>query len=159
MDISKDVVVDNTNPDMDVIHVMIPKNTLIQLADQVNKNGQASTGLMKFTLQPGGGRCRSQCLCQCHPVDSNGSWCQLILNKFAYSSSAVVLFSSLLFLVMLTITIVLSLNTGPLGQSSSSSSLSSNTIQQTWIDKLNNLKSSWIFAGKTSYRFSYSIKV
>ena len=83
---------------------------------------------------------QEQCLCQCHPVDSNGSWCQLILNKSAYSSSAVVLFSSLLFLVMLTITIVLSLNTGPLGQSSSSSSLSSNTIQQTWIDKLNNLK-------------------
>ena len=55
MDISKDVVVDNTNPKMDVIHVMIPKNNLIQLADQVNKNGQASTGLMKFTLQPGGG--------------------------------------------------------------------------------------------------------
>src|SRR5919202_810700 len=54
MDISKDVMVDNTNPQKDVIHVMIPKNNLIQLADQVNKNGQASTGLMKFTLQPGG---------------------------------------------------------------------------------------------------------
>jgi hypothetical protein len=54
IDISKDVVVDNTNPEKDVIHVMIPKNNLVQLADQVNKNGQASTGLMKFTLQPGG---------------------------------------------------------------------------------------------------------
>ena len=54
IDISKDVMVDNTNPEKDVIHVMIPKNSLIQLADQVNKNGQASTGLMKFTLQPGG---------------------------------------------------------------------------------------------------------
>jgi hypothetical protein len=54
VDISKDVMVDNTNPEKDVIHVMIPKNSLIQLADQVNKNGQASTGLMKFTLQPGG---------------------------------------------------------------------------------------------------------
>ena len=54
IDISKDVMVDNTNPQKDVIHVMIPKNNLIQLADQVNKNGQASTGLMKFTLQPGG---------------------------------------------------------------------------------------------------------
>ncbi|MFL6411229.1 MAG: hypothetical protein ACJ71K_08305 [Nitrososphaeraceae archaeon] len=53
IDISKDVVVDNTNPEKDVIHVMIPKNNLVQLADQVNKNGQASTGLMKFTLQPG----------------------------------------------------------------------------------------------------------
>jgi hypothetical protein len=43
--------------------------------------------------------------------------------------------------MMLTITVVLSLNTGALGQSSSSStSSSSNTTQQTWIDKLNNLK-------------------
>jgi hypothetical protein len=54
IDISKNIMLDNTNPKMDIIHVMIPKNNLIQLADQVNKNGQASTGLMKFTLQPGG---------------------------------------------------------------------------------------------------------
>jgi hypothetical protein len=53
IDISKDVMVDNTNPQKDVIHVMIPKNNLVRLADQVIKNGQASTGLMKFTLQPG----------------------------------------------------------------------------------------------------------
>jgi hypothetical protein len=53
IDVSKDVVVDNTKPDKDVIHVMMPKNTVTQLADQVNKNGQASAGLMKFTLQPG----------------------------------------------------------------------------------------------------------
>jgi hypothetical protein len=53
IDISKDVVLDNTKPDKDVIHVMLPKNTVIQLADQVNKNGKASAGLMKFTLQPG----------------------------------------------------------------------------------------------------------
>ena len=53
IDISKNVMVDNTNPKMDIIHVMIPKDNLIQLADQINKNGQASTGLMKFTLQPG----------------------------------------------------------------------------------------------------------
>jgi hypothetical protein len=55
IDISKNVMVDNTNPEKDVIHVIIPKNTLVQLADQVNKSGQASIGLMKFTLQPGGG--------------------------------------------------------------------------------------------------------
>ena len=46
--------------------------------------------------------------------------------------------------MILTITIVLYLNTEALGQSSSSSSLSSpsntTTTQQTWIDKLNNLK-------------------
>jgi len=33
IDISKNIMLDNTNPKMDVIHVMIPKNTLIQLAD------------------------------------------------------------------------------------------------------------------------------
>jgi hypothetical protein len=55
IDVSKDVMLDNTKPDKDVIHVMLPKNTVIQLADQVNKNGQASAGLMKFTLQPGTG--------------------------------------------------------------------------------------------------------
>jgi hypothetical protein len=54
IDISKNVMLDNTNPEKDVIHVMIPKDTLIQLADNVNKkSGQASTGLMEFTLQPG----------------------------------------------------------------------------------------------------------
>jgi hypothetical protein len=62
----------------------------------------------------------------------------LILNKLAFSSSFV-LFLSSLFLMMLTITIVvLSLNTGALGQNSSSSNAT--TTQQTWIDKLNNLK-------------------
>ena len=44
---------DNSNPDKDIIHVMLPKNTIIQIADQVSKNGQASRGLMNFTLQPG----------------------------------------------------------------------------------------------------------
>jgi hypothetical protein len=40
---------------------------------------------------------------------------------------------------MLTITIVLSVNINALGQSSSSSA-ATNAIQQTWVDKLNNLK-------------------
>jgi hypothetical protein len=53
IDISKNVMVDNTNPQKDVIHVMIPKNTLVQLADQLNKSRQSSTGLMEFILQPG----------------------------------------------------------------------------------------------------------
>src|SRR5438093_4634122 len=57
------------------------------------------------------------------------------------SSSCVILFSLLLFLIMLAITVILYLNTAALGQSSPSlSSSSSNTTQQTWIDKLNNLK-------------------
>jgi hypothetical protein len=69
------------------------------------------------------------------------------LHKLAFSSSAI-LFASLLFLIILTntpIVVILSLDTNALGQtfpspSSSSSSSSINTTQQTWIDKLNNLK-------------------
>jgi hypothetical protein len=57
------------------------------------------------------------------------------------ASSSVVLFSSLLFLIILTITIVLPLKINALGQSSSSSNnTTTNTKQQTWVDKLNNLK-------------------
>jgi len=55
------------------------------------------------------------------------------------SSSCVILFSLLLFLIMLAITVAQSLNTAALGQSSPSLS-SSTTTQQIWIDKLNNLK-------------------
>ncbi|HEY9491918.1 MAG TPA: hypothetical protein VIP56_08020, partial [Nitrososphaeraceae archaeon] len=53
VDISKNIILDNSNPDKDVIHVMLPKSTIIHIADQVSKSGQASNGLMRFTLQPG----------------------------------------------------------------------------------------------------------
>jgi len=53
IDISKSIILDNSNPDKDVIHVMLPKSTIIHIADQVSKSGQASNGLMRFTLQPG----------------------------------------------------------------------------------------------------------
>jgi hypothetical protein len=53
IDISKSIILDNSNPDMDIIHVMLPKSTIIHIADQVSKSGQASSGLMNFTLQPG----------------------------------------------------------------------------------------------------------
>ena len=53
VDISKSIILDNSNPDKDVIHVMLPKSTIIHIADQVSKSGQASSGLMRFTLQPG----------------------------------------------------------------------------------------------------------
>jgi len=55
IDVSKDLMLDNSNPNRDVIHVMIPKNDLVGIADQVNKNTQAYNGLMKFTLQPAKG--------------------------------------------------------------------------------------------------------
>jgi hypothetical protein len=54
IDVTKNLVLDNSNPQNDVIHFMLPKDTVMQVADQVNKNGQASTPLMTFTLQPGG---------------------------------------------------------------------------------------------------------
>jgi hypothetical protein len=54
IDVTKNIVVDSSDPHKDVIHFMLPKNTVMQVADQVNKNGQASTPLMTFTLQPGG---------------------------------------------------------------------------------------------------------
>ena len=47
-------MLDNSKPQKDVLHFMLPKNTVMQVADQVNKNGQASTSLMTFTVQPGG---------------------------------------------------------------------------------------------------------
>jgi len=53
VDISKNIILDNSNPDKDVIHVMLSKSTIIHIADQVSKSGQASSGLMRFTLQPG----------------------------------------------------------------------------------------------------------
>src|ERR671932_2576123 len=54
IDVTKNIVVDNSNPQKDVIHFMLPKDTVLKIADQVNKNGQASTPLMTFTLQPEG---------------------------------------------------------------------------------------------------------
>jgi hypothetical protein len=54
IDITKNIVVDNSNPQKDVIHFMLPKSAVIKIAEQVNKNGQASNPLMTFTLQPGG---------------------------------------------------------------------------------------------------------
>ncbi len=55
IDITKSVALDNSNPHTDVIHIMLPKNNLISLADQIKKNGQSSSGLMRFILQPGMG--------------------------------------------------------------------------------------------------------
>jgi hypothetical protein len=59
IDVTKNIVLDDTDPQKDVIHFMISKPTVIQIAEQVNnKSGQSSSSssdeLMKFTLQPGG---------------------------------------------------------------------------------------------------------
>ena len=49
-------MLDDTDPQKDIIHFMIPKNQIVQIAEQVNnKSEQAvSDEPMKFTLQPGG---------------------------------------------------------------------------------------------------------
>jgi hypothetical protein len=57
VDVSKQIVVDSSNPGRDVVHVMLPKDTVIKIADQVNGNKQqtihSATGrLMSFELQP-----------------------------------------------------------------------------------------------------------
>jgi len=54
IDVTKNIVVDNGNPQKDIIHFMLPKDTVMKIAKQVNKSGQASNPLMTFTLQPGG---------------------------------------------------------------------------------------------------------
>ena len=62
MDVTKNVVLDDTDPQKDIIHFMIPKSQVIQIAEQVNNkssSSQASSSSssnepMKFTLQPAG---------------------------------------------------------------------------------------------------------
>ena len=59
VDVTKNLVLDDTDPQKDVIHFMLPKPEVIKIAEQVNnKSGQASSSSsnesMKFTLQPGG---------------------------------------------------------------------------------------------------------
>lgn len=57
IDVTNGVVLDDTDPQKDIIHFMIPKSQLIQIAEQVNnKSEQAVSDVpMKFTLQPGSG--------------------------------------------------------------------------------------------------------
>ena len=53
IDVSKSIMKDNSNPKKDVIHIMLSKKQIIQVADNLSKNGQAYRGLMKFVLRPG----------------------------------------------------------------------------------------------------------
>jgi hypothetical protein len=53
LDISESVMIDNSNPKIDVIHVMLSKGQIIQAADRLIKNGHANIGIMKFALRPG----------------------------------------------------------------------------------------------------------
>jgi hypothetical protein len=54
IEVTKNLMVDPSNSTKNVIHFMLPKPAVMQIAEQVNKNGQgaASNGLMEFTLAP-----------------------------------------------------------------------------------------------------------
>jgi hypothetical protein len=52
MNVTKDLMVDPTNSTKDVVHFMIPKPVVMEIAQQVTKTEQAGDGLMKFTLKP-----------------------------------------------------------------------------------------------------------
>ena len=53
VDVTKNVVLDPTNCTKDVVHFMIPKPVVMQIAQQVNKAEHAADdGLMKFTFKP-----------------------------------------------------------------------------------------------------------
>jgi hypothetical protein len=52
IDVTKDLMIDPTNSTKDVVHFMIPKPVVMQIAEQVNNSGQAKEGLMKFTFKP-----------------------------------------------------------------------------------------------------------
>lgn len=50
----KMLAIDPTNSTRDVVHFMIPKDGLISLAENVNKNGNSTSEFMKFGLKLGG---------------------------------------------------------------------------------------------------------
>jgi hypothetical protein len=52
MNVTKNLMLDPTNRTKDVVHFMIPKPVVLEIAQQVTKSGQAEDGLMKFTLKP-----------------------------------------------------------------------------------------------------------
>ena len=52
IDVSKQLVLDNSNPKEDVIHFMLPKDKLVSLAGQMPNNSQSSMDVMKFSLKP-----------------------------------------------------------------------------------------------------------
>ena len=53
-DVTKNLMVDPSNSTKNVVHFMLPKPAIIQIAEEVNNNGQAaaSVGFMEFSLTP-----------------------------------------------------------------------------------------------------------
>jgi hypothetical protein len=52
IDVSKSIMLDNSNPKKDIVHIMLSKNQIIQAADELAKGGQANTDLIRFVLKP-----------------------------------------------------------------------------------------------------------
>ena len=52
IDVSKQLVLDNSDPKEDVIHFMLAKDKLVSLAKQMANNSKSSRDLMKFSLKP-----------------------------------------------------------------------------------------------------------
>jgi hypothetical protein len=50
---TKMLMIDPTNSSKEVVHFMIPKDGLISIAENVNKNGNSTSGLMNFGLKLG----------------------------------------------------------------------------------------------------------
>lgn len=53
IDVSKQLVLDNSDPKQDIIHFMISKDRLLSLSEQVTKTIGSSLNTMKFSLMPG----------------------------------------------------------------------------------------------------------
>ena len=53
IDVSKSVMLDNSDPKKDIVHIMLSKNQIIQAADKLAKSAQTNTDLIKFVLKPG----------------------------------------------------------------------------------------------------------
>jgi hypothetical protein len=53
IDISKSVMIDNSNPKKDVIHIMLSKNQIIQAADELTKSRYTNADLIRFVLKSG----------------------------------------------------------------------------------------------------------
>jgi hypothetical protein len=52
VDVTKELMIDTSNTTKDVVHFMIPKPVVMQIAEQVNNNGLAKEGLMEFMFKP-----------------------------------------------------------------------------------------------------------
>jgi hypothetical protein len=52
IDVTKNLMLDNSNSTKNVIHFMLSKPVVMQIAEQVNNNGQDSNKLMLFSLEP-----------------------------------------------------------------------------------------------------------